>query len=93
MYLPSPLYLLAIKTIADSGDGTASQFFAVLICAFCVMLFVEIPLIALFVWPDGIAVGMHRFHDWLGGHAWRIVAVLAFAGAVFAIVKGIATVG
>ena len=60
-----------------------------LICAFCVMLFVEIPLIALFVWPDGIAVGMHRFHDWLGGHAWRIVAVLAFAGAVFAIVKGI----
>src|SRR5262249_22982874 len=91
MYLPSPLYLLAIKTVADSGDSTASEFVAVLICAFCVLLFVEVPLVALFLFPEGITGGMQRFHGYITQRGWRIVAVLAFAGAAYAFAKGITT--
>ena len=51
MFLPSPLYLLAVKDIADSGDSTTSQALAVLICATGVMLFVEVPLAAMYLRP------------------------------------------
>ena len=89
MYLPSPLYLLAIKAVADSGDASASRVLAVLLCALCVLLFVEVPLVALYVRPAAVAGGLRRVHDWLVRNSWNLAAGLALAGAVYAIVKGI----
>ena len=89
MYLPSPLYLIAIKNIADSGDSSASETAAVLICAIGVLLFVEIPLIALYRRPAAVAGGLRRAHDWLLGNGWNLAALFALAGAVYALVKGI----
>ena len=36
--LPSPLYILAVKDIADSHTSTPSDVLAILICAIAVML-------------------------------------------------------
>ena len=90
MYLPSPMYLAAIKAIADSGDPTASQITAVLICGVCVMLFVEIPVIALLLRPDGLQRRLETMRDWLSANGWRLLAILALAAGVYALVKGIA---
>ena len=54
-----------------------------------VLLLVEIPLIALFVRPGGVAAGIQRFQGWLKRNGWTLAAVLALAGGVDAIVKGI----
>jgi Sap, sulfolipid-1-addressing protein len=89
MFLPSPLYLLAVKEIADSGDSSSSNVLAVLICAVAVMLFVEIPLVAMFVRPDGVAAGIERFHRWLRRNGWSFAAGLALIAGVSAIVQGI----
>ena len=58
MFLPSPLYLLAVKDIADSGDPASSNVLAVLVCATGVLLFVEVPLVAMLVRPAGVAAGL-----------------------------------
>ncbi len=89
MFLPSPLYLLAIKDIADSGDSSSSNVLAVAICAVAVLLLVEIPLIALFIRPGGVAAGIERFQSWLKRNGWTLAAVLAVAGGIYAIVKGV----
>jgi hypothetical protein len=89
MFLPSPLYLLAIKDIADSGDSSASNVLAVLLCAAAVLLFVEIPLTALFVRPAGVAAALQRFHGWLKRNGWTLAAVLALLGGIDAMVKGV----
>jgi hypothetical protein len=52
---------LAVKDIADSGDSSSSNVTAVLICAIGVMLFVEIPLVAMFIRPGGVAEGSSAF--------------------------------
>jgi Sap, sulfolipid-1-addressing protein len=65
MFLPSPLYLLAVKDIGDSGSSSSSNVLAVLICAIGVMLFVEIPLVAMFVRSGGVVAGIKRFESWL----------------------------
>ncbi|HMS60944.1 MAG TPA: GAP family protein [Solirubrobacteraceae bacterium] len=90
MYLPSPMYLAAIKAIADSGDPTASKLTAVLICGACVLLFVEIPAIALLLRPDGLQRRLEQMRDWLAHNGWRLLAVLAALAGVYALVKGLA---
>jgi hypothetical protein len=89
MYLPSPLYLLAIKAVADSGDASASNVAAVLVCALCVLLFVEVPLIALYIRPAAVSGGLRRVHDWLVRNSWNLAAGCALAGAIYALVKGL----
>jgi Sap, sulfolipid-1-addressing protein len=89
MFLPSPLYLLAVKYVADSGASTSSNVLAVLICAVGVMVFVEIPLAALVVAPGSVATGIERFHGWLKRNGWTLAAVIAAAAAIDAIVTGI----
>ena len=89
MFLPSPLYLLAIKNIADSGDSTSSNVLAVIICAIGVMIFVEVPLVAMFVRPDGVITGVEHFHSWLRRNGWSLTAGLALIAGIYAIFKGI----
>ena len=89
MFLPSPMYLLGVKDIAESGDSTSSNVLAVLICAVAVMLFVEIPLIAMFIRPDGVSAAIGGFHNWLTRNGWRLTAILATLAGIYAIVQGI----
>jgi len=89
MFLPSPLYLLAVKDIADSGASTSSNVLAVLICAVAVMLFVEIPLVALFIRPADVAAELARVESWLKRNGWSVAAVLALAASIYAMVEGI----
>ncbi|MGZ4271794.1 MAG: GAP family protein [Solirubrobacteraceae bacterium] len=90
MYLPSPFYLAAIKAIADSGDSDPSKLGAVLICAAAVMLFVEIPAIALVLGQEGLQAQLQRFNAWLSRNAWTLIAVLAAAVGAWLLVSGIA---
>ena len=89
MFLPSPLYLLAVKDIADSGSSSSSNVAAVLICAVGVMLFIEIPLVAMFVRPGGVAAGIERFNSWIKRNGWSLAAGLALIGGIYAVIKGI----
>ena len=89
MFLPSPLYLLAVKDISDSGDSTWSNMLAVVICAIAVLLFVEVPLVAMVFVPSGVASGLERVHLWLGRNGWTLAAALGLIGGIYAIVKGI----
>jgi hypothetical protein len=89
MYLPSPLYILAIKEIGDSGDGTSSQVAAILICAVAVMLFVEVPLLALLLRPAAVDTGIKGFLRWLGRNGWTLGAVAALVAGVYAVASGI----
>ena len=90
MFLPSPLYLLAVQHIANSGSSTSSNVAAVLICAAAVLIFVEITLLALFIRPGSVAAGLERTQAWLSHNGWTLGAIVAFAAAAYALVEGIA---
>lgn len=90
MFLPSPFYLAAIKDIADSGDSATSQLVAVLICGAAVMLFVEIPVIALVLRPEGLQARLKQFEAWLSGNSWALVAALAAVAGTWLLISGIA---
>ena len=89
MFLPSPLYLLAVQQIADSGSSASSDVTAVLICAMGVLIFLEITVLAMFVRPGSVAAGLERAQAWLSHNGWTLGAILAFAAGVYALVEGI----
>ncbi|HVP03539.1 MAG TPA: GAP family protein [Solirubrobacteraceae bacterium] len=91
MFLPSPMYLLAINEIVNSGSSWTSDVTAVLICAAAVLLFVEVTVIALFIRPADVASGLHRASDWLSRNGWTLGAIIAFAAGAYALGKGIHT--
>lgn len=93
MYLPSPLYLFAIKLVADSGDGKGEEIPVILLCAACVLLFVEIPALALVLWPEGLAARLEQFRSWMARNGWGLAASLAVAAGAFAVVRGIVEAG
>ena len=89
MFLPSPLYLLAVKDIADSASSGSSNVPAVLICAIGVMLFVEIPVVAMFVRSGGVVAEIKRFESWLKRNGWSLAAGFALIAGSYAIIEGI----
>ena len=92
MYLPSPLYIAAIKQIADTGGVTAGNVIAILICAACVMLFVEVPLLMLFLVPDGLEQRLEHLQAAIVRKGRAAGAVLACAGGLYLLLRGIAAV-
>jgi hypothetical protein len=78
-----------VKDIADSGSSSSSNVLAVLICALCVMLLVEFPLVAMFIRPGGVVAEIKRFDSWLKRNGWTLAAGFALIGGSYAIVKGI----
>lgn len=89
MFLPSPMYLLAVSDIGAASDGLGSKFGAMLICAVAVMLFVELPAIGMFVRPDTVTMRINGFHAWLVRNGWTLAAGVALVAGVYAIVEGI----
>jgi hypothetical protein len=89
MFLPSPLYILAVQKIAGSGSSSASDVLAVLLCAAAVLIFVEATVLALLVRPGSVAAGLERAQSWLARNGWTLGAIVAFAAAAYALVEGI----
>jgi hypothetical protein len=61
-----------------------------------VMVFVEVPLVAMFVRPGGVAAEINRVNAsinrarrWLRRNGWSLTAGLALVAGIYAIVTGI----
>lgn len=93
VYVASPSYIGAIKAIADSGDSTAGQLLAVLICGVCMLLFVEVPALFLLLRPDGVKATLERFTGWLSTNSWNLVAILAAAAGAWLLVSTLLSLG
>jgi hypothetical protein len=89
MFLASPIYLLAVQQIANSGSSASSNVVAVLICAMAVLIFLEGTVLALLIRPGSVAAGLDATQAWLARNGWTLGAIVAFAAAAYAVVQGI----
>jgi hypothetical protein len=89
--LPSPIYIGAVKAIADANLSTSGEL-ASLVGVVAVMLWmVELPMLMLLVVPDRAASTLERINLWFARHG-RTLAIVAAAGVgVYLIVKGLSS--
>jgi MFS family permease len=87
--LPSPIYIGAVKAIADAELSTSDEL-ASLIAVVAVMLWmIELPMLMLLVVPDRAADTLERINLWFARHGRTLAIAAAIAVGVYLIVKGV----
>ncbi len=88
--LPSPVYLGAIKAVADTKLST-SQHLAYLAAVVIVMLWlIEVPMLILVAAPERGSAWLVSINQWFGRHGRAVAVVASVAAGAYLIGKGIA---
>jgi Sap, sulfolipid-1-addressing protein len=91
--LPSPIYIGAVKAIADGESSTSAQLAALAVAVAVMLWLIELPMLMLLATPARAADALERINRWFGRN-WRLVAIVVAAGAgVYLVVKGVTGLG
>jgi Sap, sulfolipid-1-addressing protein len=78
--VPSPIYLGAVKAIADAKVSTPTQLVYLAVVALVMLWMIELPMLVLLAFPRGGSSALESVNDWFVRNG-RLVAVIAAAGA------------
>jgi hypothetical protein len=88
--LPSPIYIGAVKAVADANLSTSSELLALLATVAVMLWMVELPMLMLLAMPHRAAAALESTNLWFARNG-RLLAVLAAAGVgVYLVVRGLA---
>lgn len=87
--LPSPIYIGAVKAIADAKLSTANQLLDLLAVVAVMLWMIELPMAMLLAFPTRAASALETANLWFARNG-RMLAVLAAAGAgVYLAIEGL----
>jgi hypothetical protein len=87
--LPSPIYIGAVKAVADAKLSTSSKLLALAATVAVMLWLIELPMLMLFLIPNRASNALERINVWFTQHG-RLLAVLACFGAgAYLTVKGL----
>ena len=87
--LPSPIYIGAVKTIADAKLSTSGQLLSLAVTLGVMLWLIELPMLMLLVVPERASSTLERANAWFTQNG-RGLATLACAGAgLYLMVKGL----
>ena len=89
--LPSPIYVAAVKTIADAQLSTSSELLALAVTVAVMLWLIEVPMLMLLAMPDRASGLLERANLWFTENG-RLLAVLVSAGVgIYLTIKGLVT--
>lgn len=87
--LPSPIYVGAVKTIADAQLSTGSQL-AVLAVALAVMLWmIEVPMLLLVIVPERAGRTLEQINAWFIRNGRRLAMLACVGAGLYLIANGV----
>ena len=87
--LPSPIYVGAVKTIADANYSTSRELATLAVTVAVMLWLIEVPMLMLLAVPDRASSALERVNLWFTRHG-RLLAVALSAGAgVYLTVRGL----
>jgi hypothetical protein len=87
--LPSPIYVAAVKTIADAQLSTSSELLALAVTVAVMLWLIEVPMLMLLAMPDRASGLLERANLWFTENG-RLLGVLVSAGVgTYLAVKGL----
>jgi hypothetical protein len=88
-YLPSALYVAAIRDLADARLGLGPTILAVVVCTTLVLHMVEIPIVLRLCAPRRAGALLAAYNDWMHRHGWTVLVVATTAGGLYFLVNGV----
>ncbi len=90
MWLPSPVYLAAVKSINDSGSGTVATALSSILAIILLLWIVEIPIVCYLISPVTTRRWLHTVNGWLIRQGRALVAVVIALVGLALTVAGVA---
>jgi Sap, sulfolipid-1-addressing protein len=87
--LPSPIYVAAVKSVADADFSTGHALLALAITVAVMLWLVELPMLALVVVPARAASVLERVNLWFARRGRLLVVLLCAGAGVYLSVKGL----
>ncbi len=87
--LPSPIYVAAVKTIADTQLPTSRQLLTLAAAVVVMLWLVELPMLMLVLAPARATSLLESTNLWFARHGRQLAVVLCLAAAAYLAVKGL----
>ncbi len=87
--LPSPIYVGAVKTIADAQLSTAGQLAVLAITLATMLWMIEVPMLLLLVVPERAGAALERINAWFLQNGRRLAMLACVGAGLYLIAKGV----
>ena len=87
--LPSPIYIAAVKTIADASLSTSGELAALAVTVVVMLWLIELPLLMLLVVPARAASVLEHLNLWFVRNGRVLAIVASLAAGVYLLVRGL----
>jgi hypothetical protein len=87
--LPSPIYLAAVKEIADANASTSQELTYLAVTVVVMLWMIEVPMLMLLLLPGRSAAAREAVNDWFAAHGRRLGVVVAAGVGVYLIAAGL----
>jgi hypothetical protein len=88
--LPSPIYIGAVKAIANTNGSTAEELTWLLVVVAVMLWMVELPMLMLLAFPARAATTLETVNLWFARHGRALAIAAALGVGVYLIAKAIA---
>ena len=86
--LPSPIYVGAVKEIADAKLSTSGQLLALLAIVAVMLWLIELPMLMLLAVPDRASSVLEQINRWFALRGRLLAVTLSAAAGIFLIIEG-----
>jgi Sap-like sulfolipid-1-addressing protein len=86
--LPSPIYIGAVKAIADANLSTSGELLDLIAVVAVMLWLIELPMLMLLVVPERAANTLERINLWFARHGRTLAVIAAAAVGAYLILKG-----
>ncbi len=86
--VPSPIYVGAVKEVADAKLSSSDQLLALLAIVAVMLWLIELPMLMLLAVPDRASSVLERINRWFALRGRLLAVILSAAAGIFLIIEG-----
>jgi hypothetical protein len=87
--LPSPIYVGAVKTIADAQLSTGSQLLVLAVTLAVMLWLIELPMLLLLIVPERAGKALEQINAWFIQNGRRLAMLACVGAGLYLIAKGL----
>ena len=87
--VPSPIYIGALKAIADSNSSTSTELAYLAVVVLVMLWMVELPMVMLLVLPARSAAALERINAWFARNKRTLGIIAAGAAGILLVITGV----
>jgi hypothetical protein len=88
--VPSPIYIGAVKAIADAKLATASELVDLVVIVAVMLWMIELPMLCLLLAPEPAERALEQTNRWFAAHGRTVATIAAAAAGGYLLIKGVA---